>query len=110
MLIKLDDTPGQYVFEVHVGNDGEVGKLEVNYWSINAAIRNAGVTDAEYEDPSNQPDLVKRVADAARPMLRPKEIVDQMSDVEVFVKVNQAGILDKKLEARAGEVPEPSPT
>lgn len=110
MLINLDDTPGQYVFEVYVGQDGQKGRLEVNYWSANAAIRSAGVTEDQLLDLDNQPDLIKRLAAAARPTLRPKEIVEQMTDAEVFAKVNQAGILDKKLEAQAGEAPEPSPT
>ena len=110
MLVKLDDTPGQYTFEVRVGDDGDVRHLEVNYPLANAAIRNARITEDDWSNQETQPDLVLRVAAAARSTMSPKEIVDAMTDAEVFARVNMAGFLDKKLEDQAGEVPEPSPT
>lgn len=110
MLIKLHDTPGQYVFEVHVGQDGQLGQLEVNYWEANAAMRSAGLTDDDWSNDKTQPDLIKRVAAAVRPTLRPRAIVEQMTDEAVFTKINQAGHLHVAAEQRLGEAPEPSPT
>lgn len=111
MLVKLEDTPGQYIFEVHVGGDNTpMALLEVNYWGCNAAIRSAGVTEDDWGQQAEQKDLIQRVAAAVRPCMRPKAIVEQMTDAEVFAKVNQAGELNRQAEERLGEVRGPSPT
>lgn len=101
-LVKLGQSPADFQFEVayESGEAKGEGVLTLNFYELNAALVETGelyqegqVLNKEYRD---------RIAKAARQTGRPPELVQKLTDAQLYAKANEMVMLFNKLGEPSG--------